>query len=452
MKREVLQETKLGDTDLNPGDHLFVAYSSGSRDPTYFSEPDTIKPGRSGSSRQHLGFGRGIHACLGAPLARLLLRAELRVLYDRLPGLKLMTSYECREYGPIHEGRGIRKLWVCWDKSMAMEKTLSRSKSISIAAANRSAPKRVDLVVEKISHLTDDILQISLRTQRGQSLPEWTPGAHIDVPVGALGYRQYSICSSPDHRKKLQVAVLREAGGQGGSRYIHATTRPGTVMSVGGPRNHFPLRQAKRYLFIAGGIGITPIIPMVEAARAKGAEYRVIYLGCSHSKMAFANGLRNDSSVLLWPKDEKGRFNLSSLTADTHADQLIYCGGPERLLDAVEKLFSYLPPGTVHLERFSNKSSTLGKPNTSFEVVMNRSGRKLHIPKDRSVLDVLNENGAAVLSTCSKGTCGTCEVGVVQGVPEHRDTVLTALERVENKSMMPCVSRCLGKGLVLDLW
>lgn len=454
MKREVRHEFKLRDTTLYPGDKVFLAYNAGSRDPQVFPEADEVLLSRNFTT-QHLGFGRGIHACLGAPLARLLLRIEMRVLYERLPNLSLVTPYEKRVYDPVHEGRGVAALEVSWQPSKPSTRYFA-APSVKLEQNHAiQRPTQQEVVVDKVSVLAEGVLEITLTARNGTLLPTWTPGAHIDVPVGAFGHRQYSLCGSPTDEARFTIAVLREgAESTGGSRFIHDTFATGQEMVVRGPRNHFALRPATKYIFIAGGIGITAIRPMIETVKAQELSYKAIYLGSSRSKMAYVDELAQDPCIEIWPKDEAGqRFDLSSLARKDSVDPLVYCCGPARLLAAVEDTFADHPPGMLNIERFENASINLDTSlNRPFDVILKRSGRSIHVPADRTLLEALNQEGVGIMSTCSKGTCGTCEVRVVEGVPEHRDTVLAAVEKLESKTMMPCVSRCVGSRLALDLW
>jgi ferredoxin-NADP reductase len=241
----------------------------------------------------------------------------------------------------------------------------------------------------------------------------------------------------------FQVAVLRQPAGRGGSRHVHSLTE-GSTVRIRGPRNHFPLVNASRYLFIAGGIGITPIVPMINAVAARGASWRLLYGGRTRSSMAFAGELQAQygDRVVIRPQDETGLLDLDSFL---DPDAETYCCGPEPLLTAVEQRY----PARLHVERFTPKAAEGGR--SAFEVELARSGRTLVVPEARSILETLEEAGITVLSSCREGTCGTCETGVVEGVPDHRDSVLDAAERAAGDVMMICVSRSRTPRLVLDL-
>lgn len=451
MKREVLQDTMIGTTEVRKGDIVFAAYNSGSRDPLRFENPDEIVLGRKGTT-QHLGFGRGIHACLGAPLARLLLKVEMATSRERLPGLRLVDGF-VPSYTAVHEGRGVDRLLIQWDASEAVQRQGHIGIGKAQTARPRSTIQSVDVIVKDVLSIAENIKQISLIAKGGQALPPWTAGANIHVPVGEYGTRQYSLCSDPADTFQWSIAVLHEAQGKGGSEYIHNAMDQGMPLTAKLPRNRFALKPAKRYVFIAGGIGITPIRSMVYEAQRSGTPYKVVYLGSQLSGMAFAEEMGMDENVTLWPKDTHGRFDLPASIKGIPEGALVYACGPARLLDALQELCAHLPGGTLHIEHFAN--GALGKshaPKKAFDIVLKKSGRTLRVPEDKSILDILQENGSSVLSTCMKGTCGTCEVDVLDGEIEHRDSVLTKEEKEDGRSLMVCVSRCLGQRLVLDLW
>ncbi|MCC8243191.1 PDR/VanB family oxidoreductase [Saccharothrix luteola] len=301
-----------------------------------------------------------------------------------------------------------------------------------------------DVLVERKELIADGVVRLTLRHPRGEPLPAWEPGAHVDLVLGPDLVRQYSLCGDPADRSTLQVAVLHEPAGRGGSRYVHSTLGEGSTVRVRGPRNQFPLVAAERYLFVAGGIGITPIVPMIRAVAGRGASWRLLYGGRTRSSMAFAGDLREryGDRVVVRPQDETGLLELDSFLA---ADAEVYCCGPEPLLAAVEQR----SPARLHVERFTPRA--VEGERTSFEVELARSGRTLVVPEDESILDAVEEAGIAVLSSCREGTCGTCETGVLEGVPDHRDSVLDDEERAACDVMMICVSRSRSRRLVLDL-
>ncbi|MFE9448394.1 PDR/VanB family oxidoreductase [Streptomyces sp. NPDC006739] len=305
-----------------------------------------------------------------------------------------------------------------------------------------------ELVVAGREPAADGVLALSLCHPLGEELPAWEPGAHVDLVLGPGLERQYSLCGDPGDRARWRVAVLREPDGRGGSAHVHEELRQGDKVRVRGPRNHFPLRPAPAYRFVAGGIGITPILPMLAAAEAAGAEWTLLYGGRTRGSMAFTEELaRYGDRVTLAPQDETGLLDLAAVLDGLPDGTLVYCCGPGPLLDAVEER---CPAGALRLERFQPKTRQ-DAGGTEFEVELARSGRTLTVAPGVSVLDTVRAAGVEVLYSCTEGTCGTCETDVLEGAPDHRDSVLTEEERAAGDTMMICVSRCRGARLVLDL-
>src|SRR4051812_40612925 len=261
----------------------------------------------------------------------------------------------------------------------------------------------LDLLVDRKEKLADGVVRLTLRAPGGEPLPSWEPGAHVDLRLPGDVVRQYSLCGRPEDTSAYQVAVLREPDGRGGSAYVHDSLLAGDRLQVDGPRNHFALVDADRYLFIAGGIGITPILPMLDRVAGTGREWQLVYGGRTRSSMAFTEDLaRHGDRVTFRPQDEHGLLDLPTLLAEARPGTAVYCCGPEPLLAAVEAL----GPGDLHVERFTPQADN--GPRTAFEVELAGSGRVLPVPADRSILDVLEEAGVTVLSSCREGTCGTC--------------------------------------------
>jgi ferredoxin-NADP reductase len=246
--------------------------------------------------------------------------------------------------------------------------------------------------------------------------------------------------------------VLRDPDGRGSSRFVHDRLRAGDTVRVRGPRNNFPLVDSPRYLFVAGGIGITPVLAMIRAAETGGAHWELVYGGRRRASMAFLDELAQyGDRVSVRPQDETGLLDLDTLLGTPRPDTLVYCCGPEPLLAAVEQRCAGWPRGALHVERFAPRPQTEPVRTEAFEVVLQRSELTLTVPPDRSILSVVEEAGVGVLSSCAEGTCGTCETAVVEGVPDHRDSVLDPEEREADDCMMICVSRSRGPRLVLDL-
>jgi ferredoxin-NADP reductase len=310
-----------------------------------------------------------------------------------------------------------------------------------------------DLVVREAQDDADGVVALTLADPNGGELPPWTPGAHIDFVLGNELIRQYSLCRSPSKPNIWRVGVLRAPDSRGGSERVHDILAPGSVVRVRGPRNHFPLVASPRYLFLAGGIGITPLLPMIAEADASGADWRLLYGGRERASMGFLEELAQyGDRVRIVPQDEEGMLDLESALGTPQPNTLVYCCGPEALLGAVEKFCEKWPTGSLHLERFSAKpQERAAEADSTFELVLQRSGVTLEVPPDKSVLSVIREADVSVLASCLEGVCGTCETEVIEGDVDHRDSVLNEEEQASNEYMMVCVSRCRSPRLVLDL-
>jgi ferredoxin-NADP reductase len=309
-----------------------------------------------------------------------------------------------------------------------------------------------DMVVDRREDIADGVAAFTLREAHGAKLPPWQPGAHIDLLVPDIGPRQYSLNGDPADSRYWRVGVHKELDGRGGSQYLHEMLAEGSPIRVRGPRNHFNLLPSENYLFIAGGIGITPILPMIAAADKAGASWRLVYGGRQLSSMAFLGELAAyGDRVALWPQDQKGLIDLVGLLGSPLPDTKVYCCGPGPLLDAVEKLCAGWVSGSLHIERFKARPLIEPARGESFEVELRKSGITVEVPLGRSVLEVVEDAGVHVMWSCGVGTCGTCETAVLEGEPEHRDSILDEDEQSANDCMMICVSRCLSDRLVLDL-
>lgn len=309
------------------------------------------------------------------------------------------------------------------------------------------------LTVVSRRQISDGVIELILENADGSPLPAWTPGSHIDIQTGPGVVRQYSLCNSPDDRHRWRIAVLREVKSRGGSIVLCEQVKEGDVLLVTGPRNHFPLYPSPSYLFIAGGIGITPIVPMISAAAAAGADWRLVYGGRTEQSMAYRDevGSIEAGRVLEWPQDRLGLIELDQLLAEPRPETLIYCCGPEPLIAAVESKCGHWPTGTLQVERFAPRPVEDPVPNTSFEIELVDSGEVLVVPPDQTILEVVDEAGIYVLSNCEEGTCGTCLTKVLDGIPDHRDSILDDEEHAANDQMTICVSRSFTPRLVLDL-
>ena len=323
----------------------------------------------------------------------------------------------------------------------------------SLLRVPQTALSRVTLGIRAKDTIADGVVSLTLAHPDGGRLPDWTPGSHIDLVLPEGTTRQYSLCGDRWDPYTYRIAVLREPAGRGGSAYVHDRLAPGDLVGVGGPRNHFRLEPADRYLFLAGRIRITPLLPMIHQAEMMGADWQLLYGGRSRASMAFREELSaaHGDRVHISPQDECGLLDLAPWLGAPDPGTKVYCCGPAPLLAAVEQACAAWPPYSLRTERFT--AAALPEPvhQTAFEVELRRTGRTVTVMPDTSVLHAVRQVGADVLSSCEQGTCGTCLTPVLEGTPDHRDSILADHDRAANDCMLPCVSRSRGDRLVLDL-
>ena len=268
----------------------------------------------------------------------------------------------------------------------------STQEAPAVASAAKVQEFTTDLVVHRRHAAADGVVALDLADPQGDDLPAWEPGAHVDLLLDEGLVRQYSLCGDPRDAKTWRVGVLLDPQSRGGSRHVHERLVEGGSVRVRGPRNHFALVDSPRYLFIAGGIGITPIIAMIDSAQQAGSDWTLIYLGRGRTTMAFADALADSygDRVTLWPNDEKGQFDLEAALSEPADQTLVYCCGPEPLLSAVEQHCAHWPEGSLHIERFAAKAAA-AEPTEgaldSFQVVCQRSGVTVEVSEDVSILE-----------------------------------------------------------------
>jgi len=298
------------------------------------------------------------------------------------------------------------------------------------------------------------VVLVELRSPDARPLPPFTPGAHIELHLPGGIVRQYSLCNDARERHRYCVGVGLSAASRGGSRHVHRSLRVGDMLQVGAPRNHFPLHEdAPGFVFFAGGIGITPVWSMIQWCEANRRPWHLHYLVRSRQRAAFLEALSAFAeNVTLHADDEAGGlFDVSAAVARQPANVHFYTCVPTPLLLAVEAAAKSYAEEQVHFEWFTPKAPIHDTGDRPFSIELARSGRTFEVPADQTILQVLEANGLRVDSSCREGTCASCETCVLDGTPDHRDSVLTAAERKNNDVMMICVSRALSATLVLDL-
>lgn len=313
---------------------------------------------------------------------------------------------------------------------------------------------RIPVRIVEVECLTDAVLSIQLEGIGKVPLPAWKPGAHVDLALPSGRQRQYSLCGDPTDLGRYTVAVLREGGGRGGSKELHEIAANGVELTIAGPRNNFEFVESPAYLFIAGGIGITPMLPMIREAHARGADWRLVYGGRSRSSMSFLHELASYPSdrVSIVAEIEVGFPDLETEVKTIVPGTHIYCCGPAPMLTAIEAACDRAGVSDLHLERFNGEGlDPIDSTGDSFVVEMARSGHQITVGEDQTILAAVQAFLPNPSFSCEEGYCGTCETAVLEGIPDHRDTFLTEDERADNDTIMICVSRSKTCRLKLDL-
>jgi cytochrome P450/ferredoxin-NADP reductase len=420
----------LSGTELPAGEVVAAVLASANRDPARWDNPDEFLLHR--RDHQHLAFAAGAHTCVGAALARREVELALHRLLSTYPDLQPAGPAPFRGW----EFRG----------PTAVPVTLAAT----TARPGRAATVSHDRTVEVVAHgfVAADVLELTLAADNGAALPSWEPGAHLDVHLPGGRTRQYSLCG-PLGASTWTIAVRREPDGRGGSSWLHEHAQEGVRLRVGVPRNHFPLRDAAAYAFVAGGIGITPLLPMIEVVSALGRPWSLLLLGKDRTAMPYV-----DHPLLQGPETtvvETSRTGRPVLLQGIPPGAEVYCCGPESLLSGVAAA-GFDRGLRVHAERFSPRTAARGRRpgDRPFLARLSRTGVTVTVDVGESLLDRLADEGVLLPSSCRAGTCGSCEVTVLAGTPEHHDSVLGDDERDRGDVLLACVSRGRGE-LVLDV-
>jgi ferredoxin-NADP reductase len=322
-----------------------------------------------------------------------------------------------------------------------------------LASASRWTSARVEsvrrtttAVVADRELVTPDVVALTLVDPDGGLLPSWTPGAHVDVRLPSGRRRQYSLCGAPGRRTDYRIAVRRIAEGGGGSIEMHDSFKMGDKLEFEGPRNAFYLVTDEReVLFVIGGIGVTPILPMIQTAQQRGIDWRAVYAGRSRDYMPLLEEVMavDPDRVTVWADDERGRFPAASdLLADAGPATAVYVCGPTPMLESVRTARNEHANAPLHYERFGPPPVVDGVP---FELELARSQRVLSVPANRSALDVMLDRDSTTAYSCQQGFCGTCKVKVLGGQVDRRGRTVEC-----DDEMLVCVSRAKSGRVVID--
>ncbi|OMV05221.1 cytochrome P450/oxidoreductase, partial [Burkholderia pseudomallei] len=453
-RRIATRDATVGGVAIPAGAKLLIVTSSANRDERRFADPDLFDIHRDNPA-DHLTFGYGSHQCMGKHLARMEMQIFIDELSRRLPHMRL--AEQRFTYVPNTSFRGPEHLWVEWEPAENPQRRGHDARRCALAVRiGESNARRAGraLRVDSVMPVAERVLRVRLVAPDGAPLPRWSAGAHIDVECGDTGLsRQYSLCGDPAERGVYEIAVLREPASRGGSAWLHERLRPGMRVKIRGPRNHFRLDgHAARATLIAGGIGVTPIGAIAREARARGIDYALHYCGRSRRTMAFVDELAalHGERLRLHVSDEGTRHDFSAL--DVAAGTQVYACGPARMLDALAACAAHWPAHALRVEHFAAAAPRVDpRTDQPFEVELKDSGLTLTVPANRTLLATLRAANVDVQSDCEEGLCGSCEVRVLAGEVDHRDSVLSADERALNTRMMACCSRARHGRLVLEL-
>ena len=417
------------------GAKVGLMVAAANRDAAVFDKADMVDFDR--KPNRHIAMGYGVHRCVGAALAR----AQLRIAVEEL--LSMTDDF-------VVTGEPAFSTWTHLGPSKLPVKFTTRSVD-AVAGSIRAGHKELAMMIGATLPLGDRIIELELRAPAGELLPEWKPGAHIDLVLAGDIARSYSLVGDPADRASWRIAVLQEVAGRGGSDAIHRM-KVGDYIRVRFPRNNFELKPAQRYHFLASGIGITPLLSMIGAARAQGVPWRLDYVGRSRAKLAYLDRVAAFSESHIHLTSVTGRPDLANLLAESEAEAAVYACGSGSFLLALEAAAN-TAGRALHTEWFAPKPGARQGAQGSFEtftVRLERSNIEVTVLPGQSIIDACAEAGVTIPASCFEGTCGSCLSTVLEGVPDHRDSFLLPNERKSNCLMAPCVSKSMTSRLVLD--
>jgi ferredoxin-NADP reductase len=317
----------------------------------------------------------------------------------------------------------------------------------------------IEVMVKSVTNEATGINAWEFRRPDNALLPAFTAGSHITLHLANGLIRNYSLCNSPKERHRYVVAVNKDANSTGGSKYIHDTLKPGDTLRISAPHNNFPLNEKARHsVLIAGGIGITPMFCMIQRLEELGHSWELHYSARTRQMCAFKEALEaieqlKPGRVLLnFDQEPDGKMtDLKSVISNAPADADLYCCGPNPMLKAFEQSAKEVgrPDAHIHVEYFTAKEEAAVDGN--FTVFLQKSNLSFDIPPGKTILDTLLDDNIDVPYSCMQGVCGACQTKVLEGIPDHRDAVLTDEERASNTTMMICCSGSKSPKLVLDL-
>lgn len=440
--RHTSRDTQICGTPIAAGSRVMMLFASANRDERHFSHPDQFDINR--TVRDHVGFGSGVHMCVGMHLAQLELEALLTAMIPRVAGISV--------------GRAVRKLnnTIC---AYARLDCTFQPESRYFSVPPRPGPNAAAPLEARVSarrKIATDIICLELEPTAGTDFPPAEPGAHIDVWIDDTRLRQYSLTGQPQSGRYC-IAVQQAADSRGGSRWIHQQLTCGSLVRIGAPRNLFHLPDwPATTLLVAGGIGVTPLLAMAWQLHRSRRDFELHISARSYARLPFAAEHRQ------WPFHDRltvylddsssasSTLNTTQLLAGRVDDiQLLVCG-PKGFMAQVcsAAKAAGLADSNLHVEHFGAEIDPTGE---AFTIEARRSGKTLQVYPDQTAVEVLRAAGIAVQTSCEQGVCGSCLTTVLDGIPAHRDLVQSAAEKAGNARIALCCSRSLSKTLVLDI-
>ncbi|MDH1334982.1 cytochrome P450/oxidoreductase [Comamonas thiooxydans] len=440
--RYTAEDSEVAGVTIPQGKRVLVMYASANRDERKFAEPERFDVTR--DVHDHLGFGTGVHMCMGMHLARLEMVSLLQSLARRVKRITLDGE-------PVVAMNNVIRAYT--SLPVAVEADTSNSK-VAASAPVQAAQAALQARITARKVVAQDIVSLELESIDEQPLPPFRAGDHIDVRASSGLLRQYSLTGDPSVQGRYRLGILLDPKSRGGSATIHAAFHVGQVIEIGRPRNNFPLRlDAEHSVLFAGGIGITPILSMAYALALAGRSFELHYCGRSASRLAFLEELQffgDRVQVHLDDGPPDQRLDIEAVLASPTATRHLYVCGPNGFMDFVTNAADRTgwSSDTVHLERFGAEVNTDGAP---FTVVAARSQVSFDVLPGERIAEKLRLHGISVPMSCQSGVCGTCLVNVVDGMPDHRDSIQTDTEKASNRQITVCCSRSKTRRLVLDL-
>ena len=439
--RYAIEDSEVAGHLIPAGKRVIVMYASANRDERKFPDPDRFDVNR--DVHDHLGFGQGVHMCMGMHLARREIILLLEALRRRVERFELLAE------PTVAMNNTIRAY-----ASMPVKVHLAAETLEDAPQATLDANPWLDVIVHQRTDVATDIIALELTSADGSALPSYDAGAHVDVYVKSGLIRQYSLTGDPADGSKYRLGILLDPKSRGGSTTIHTQFETGEQIRIGHPRNNFPMQSNVQHtVLFAGGIGITPMLNMAYALEAAGASWEMHYCGRTADRLAFTDELAHFGEkvqvhVDSGPKDQL--LDINHVLKATAPDRHLYVCGPNGFMDFIVKSAenNAWNDNCVHLERFGAEVNTDGAP---FTVVAQKSGKTFEVQPGETISQKLSDAGIHVQVSCQSGVCGTCLTDVVDGMPDHRDLVQTDVEKASNAQITVCCSRSKTKKLVLDV-